>query len=330
MHTLILHIGHPKCGSTTIQNFLYENRSELAKHGFGIANKHLKLMPRMGRQTSKIAPVRYFAEIRSTLPESTDRFRSDLVALFDSNKAAGNHTLIISAENLTHPELSTLFGALDLPDCQIRVVYYIRRQDDWVLSSWKQWASKAGASLEETIKVHLNNPKPQYKDILTGWCKAVGRENISVGLLDRNYLKGGNLLEDFTHRLGLNMNGFTSPTDANISLNHHLVHGLSKSPFLFDGPHDSKLTDFLKKYFGPLVAKSNESPISVDDRRAILAAHAEENAWLQAEFFSDSDLSDWLKIIPRYPHRPPSDMDAMLQMQAISIKLMADIIKKQK
>ncbi len=326
MQNIILHIGHPKCGSTTIQNFLHANQVLLSKQGFGIADKRLKLM---SRRSSKLAPVRYLTNIRNNYPKSQTKFTDAIRNLLTLNEKAGHHSLVISAENLTHPEFPELFSGFISDEINIKVIYYIRRQDDWLVSSWKQWQSKEGSKLSQIVQNHIANPKDLYRTIIANWSNVCGRENMHVGLVHPDYLTNGALIDDFIAQIGLKKNiSYTNTDDANLSLNHHLVHGLSYSPYLFNGPHDSTLTNFLQTEFGASLSISNDDPLSVKERQAILATHAEENAWLEAEFFKEQGLENWLKIRPKHPHKAPNDIEALLQMQGITLKLLSDLLSR--
>ncbi|MBN8285752.1 hypothetical protein, partial [Zoogloea sp.] len=125
---LIAHIGTHKTGSTSIQKALYDARGALRQAGI--------LFPSTDRgpRPSKHHSINTAA--KSGLPEAKD---AEYRALMDEFNASGAHTMIVSAEGFSAPTPDVAeFFARFLPDFDLEVVCYLRRQDQFVESLYNQ------------------------------------------------------------------------------------------------------------------------------------------------------------------------------------------------
>jgi hypothetical protein len=77
---------------------------------------------------------------------------------------------VISSENLCTPLGAKLFkGLADI--FKLHVIYYVRRQDEWIESAWKQWGLKTGADICEYAKTQIQLGQPDYLGRIKAWKK---------------------------------------------------------------------------------------------------------------------------------------------------------------
>ena len=214
--TLYLHIGIPKTGTTSIQQFLRHNRSALLHQGY--------LYPGLGVN---------IIDHRLVWAQSDDRITERLLEQLRRECVdSGAPHVIISAEIL-HARWTSRDQAASVRDqvsrlgCQdVRVIVYLREQVSLLCSQLSQ-DLRAGRCGWRRLQVMppQDNPRRQRMDhrhTLECWGEAFGRENLCVRIFAPDALEHGDLLCDFTAALDLPAPGeLTRPQGqhANQSLN---------------------------------------------------------------------------------------------------------------
>jgi len=233
---LILHVGHPKCASSTVQSLLWANRQDLADQGMQLVGAGFRLPH---EATDWDWPVWF-------LNESGPRVGEELVARKDELAAIGIETLIVSAENLSDParaaHLEACFGAFDTS-----VVYYIRRQDELLLSSWRQWGLKRGISVRQHILRRVAESRPDYRATLRYYADRVGRERVHTAFLDPAFLAGGTVEADVWAAIGAKGTPTLPAARSNVSPDRAILLFLSGQSQLFSSMHDEGPVDALMR-----------------------------------------------------------------------------------
>jgi hypothetical protein len=161
---LSLHIGHPKVASTAIENALVQHVDALRAQGYLVADSNFEF-PEEGPLDG--APVQYVADMCARqevgLKEAVLTFHELGSRLGDRFDKA-----IVSSESMTKPEAEFLARALR-HEFEIHVIYYIRRQDDWLVSAWNQWGCQDGETLVEFCEHLVENSYPNFKNVLSRW-----------------------------------------------------------------------------------------------------------------------------------------------------------------
>ena len=124
-----------------------------------------------------------------------------------------------------HDITATLFD-------EISILLYIRRQDEFLLSSWQQWRHKKGQSLKWVIDNALKSHVPDYLGTAKFFEKVYGKKSLSVIPFHRKAFKDGNLISDFNFRAQLNISSSVDHYE-NISLNPYLCEILSRIPNIY-------------------------------------------------------------------------------------------------
>ena len=232
---LVLHPGHSKCGSTTIQRTIIKNRSLLESHGYIIPDPQLRTNGDEGFNPNGETPRPFFRYAMEQGDLSNLKMKLDAIKrkYKDDNKI-----ILISAENLVN-QLGQSAG-LNIHrllrdyfiDCQ--VIYYIRRQDQFIMSAWQQWGYKQGLALNAFIKRAVSMRSPNYRLITSAFSNIYGKTNVQVVPLAKDSLHGGDLITDFFYRLGVT-DRVRLPVRSvdNKSLNPYICEALAQVSHIF-------------------------------------------------------------------------------------------------
>lgn len=209
---LVCHIGTPKTASTYLQNTCAANSEWLARRGVRYPgmlapdSNHITLFYAAAGQLHDFARD-YGLQDAAAVTAFRARL-SDHIADVVETAAPGIDTVLMSSENLTgnliRPgEIARLRDLLSPHFESIRIVAYLRRQDDALLSMYGEYMRRGFSRqpFERFLDVALKDrgmvPYLYYKAMLSQWIAAFGREAISVRLFDRAALRGGEVLQDF-------------------------------------------------------------------------------------------------------------------------------------
>lgn len=231
----ILHIGVEKTGTTTIQEFLYQNRERLIRQGIFFPEL---ITPRNHRPLavycSKSKKSNQFTRLNDIDdPGKREKWKLDFRQLFELEMKkidGGISTVIFSSEHFTtllkdKEEISRLESALAPFISSIRILVYIRRQD-LIAGSMISNAARAG----HHGKMHLESGRLFHKHyynffkLINKWSKIFGREKIMIRIFERDQLANNDLLEDFMQQARIEPDRqFMIPGRLNISLSSAAV-----------------------------------------------------------------------------------------------------------
>jgi hypothetical protein len=224
---LYLHIGTEKTGTSSVQNFFSANRELLARKGI--------LYPETPGQKNHIGltaaaqsggtggPLRKILGLRSR--QDVDQYRRDLVAGLESECAARLFTTAVmsnehcSSRLIDDREVQWLKDFLSPHFESIKIIVYVRRQDDFLLSTYST-SVKSGATRELAIpQERLIQYRYDHWELLQRWARIFGRENVICRKYEKAALKDGDIVDDFLSVTGIASNpDFERPDDVNESL----------------------------------------------------------------------------------------------------------------
>ncbi len=301
---LILHLGGPKCGSTAIARFLNVNCENLAKNGVLVPGQGLDPNhPRKGGQSIIFQQAYKHPEKEQFIFEKLTNLRRFMVAngfskLAFSAEILGNH----------HNGLSACFQrAAELFDCE--VVMYVRRQDDFIASGWKQWGLKEFVSPQEWIDHCLSRDMGDWYKRLQPWRALFGTDSISVRIYDRNRLENGSVVEDFLALTGLAFGNCTIPSaPVNPSIGDTLARLAHRARDVFRDQHDLDLYRVMGALVGD-AAYAGCSPtafVTRTQRMNIVAHYEPSNRLLRQVYFPTLSAGDPL-FYESFPDDEPQD-----------------------
>ena len=274
----ILHIGAAKTGSSAVQSFLRRNAPELAEYGYVVPDRYLGL-------TSDITGEHVWAFQEYIAADDvvglTARLEQAAVL------AGEGKTILTSAENLSnlgnHKFLAEVCKGHD-----VRVVLYIRRQDDLLTSAWQQWHCKVEADFDAWLVRGLKR-YGHWDKLTSDWESVVGAGKVAVRLFEREAMVGKDLLRDFVAAIGLAEHadrfdyniGVINPSFTDVIT--PLVAGNTR---LFENANDNKFFNFLLTVSPATVGESKKaSLLSREMRNSIIGHYHECNINMLRKYF---------------------------------------------
>ncbi|MCR9246708.1 MAG: hypothetical protein NXI31_16870 [bacterium] len=288
---LHLHIGHAKAASSTLQSALANDIDALRAAGFLVADEQLQF-PATGRLVG--APVHRIGELCAAREAGLKRLVEQLGEQLVMTGDATAPQLVISAESLTTPGAEYLAQALQHA-FEIHVLYYVRRQDDWLPSAWSQWGCRQGLTLPQYVERALAQDQPNYLKCIRRWQPFA--DTVRVRPLNRAALTGGDIVPDFYAAIGA-----PPPPRAvarrNQGSDRALFEILAQSPFLFeeledhaDERHQNRIRRWLLEQL-PASYSGERTRLENTDRERVMAHFRAANETLHREFFPDVDFDE--------------------------------------
>lgn len=321
---LLVHAGANKTGSSAIQAFLAHNHKALREEGVVVPDATCGL-------TDKVTgyQVFYLQELLSS-PDGAARLERDVEAIARAEGSA--HTLLLSGENLAaDPAAPKLFEGL-AKKYDARLILYIRRQDEYLLSSWQQWYSKISDDFWAWLVGSLGKTG-NWAAYLRAWAEVLPDERITVRVFEPDRLSGGDVVRDFLGCIGVERphETFIHPkTRVNPSFTEAVQDLVAGNGFIFDDVHDNRFYSFVQELTDDSFFKrSGESPITHAQRQAIIDHYAPGNAWVRRTYLPGSDGPLFAPLRPGdYTYVPPEARDR--QQREFLISMLYGLRKKKK
>ncbi len=269
MKKLIVHIGCGKGGSSAIQRGLRLNAGALAEQGIVVPSADLEAGSAVtGRHTQ-------FFESLVERRAATDI--PSLGDLLDAAAGDGASTLVLSAENLSNPTgFEKTFAKLK-SRFDVFIVLYVRRQDEYLASSWQQWNVKEGHSLLSWVARGVGI-RGDWLRMVEPWAATFGDDHIIARVFDRERLVGGDVFLDFADVLDADAGRLEAPGERNPSLSAIVSRFVEGRGFLFDGPHDQAFYQSLRALAPDHFQGGNDLPLfSPHEAKAILNRYRQSN-----------------------------------------------------
>lgn len=291
MSVVTFHIGMPKCATTTIQSFLTERVEWLDAQGV-CYQKHPEDSTQHQGNAAQLAEYAMNGP-RARVEEHLNFFlRSGGNVLLSSEMlfglGRGN-----GFETIQHEVLRRGFD--------LRVIVYLKRQDLWIESDYKQHVKDGNlwhGEFAELLALRRAKHTLDYHFILTSWAKQVGLARMHVVPLnpsqDEHYA-----LDSFLAVLGLsrpeaeiavprrNVSPSASATEAAREVKRHLI-ALGGLP---DEVHQL-IGAFLEVAHEVNPRLKGDSLLSPEARRELLTAYASSNAALSRDFLGGKPAFD--------------------------------------
>lgn len=204
---MFLHVGLHKTGTTAIQDFLFLNRESLLTQGFlyPITEFHP-----LGQQRVAYA---FNGEVNPHLNRSKVNQNDELFNKLSELINQDNYqTLIVSSENFTPAGNRTALRKIRnfFDDFEINVIFYLRRQDKYKESLYREHIKLPNSEVSsfENFKVPY---LLDYEKRLKPWMSVFGEENLIVRSYDYLVGNGIDVIDDFCHIVGLDVNNYEKP-----------------------------------------------------------------------------------------------------------------------
>ena len=324
--TLYLHIGIPKTGTTSIQNFLFANRDRLDAHGFhwpqSMTSRNHRVLCVYSLDDTVVDNTRKAAQI--TTPEKVQAFRAEFAPRFraDALTWPADRSVVLTSEQLfrvTRPsEFERLRDLLQASGRRIVVGVYLRRQDLYFTSEYSQ-VIKGGTDAEFVPPSNMAEQKIyNYATFLKRWAAAFDRENIIVRVFERGAMAGGDAVQDFCATVGLQ--GFESleqVEEKNQSLDAAALEFLRRIAPFFPRFVNGKVNKVRLKLIEALeeISDGARPQLPAKDARKLMKMFEESNAEVARTYLDRSDgILFREKISPSEGTMPTLSVDAAVSI----------------
>ena len=293
---LYLHIGTEKTGTTSVQKFFRTNRELLARKGVlyptAPGNENHTGLTVAAQKLVRHGPLRKLKGVNSV--ENAKAFRSGLMEELAGEFSSGPFkTVVMSGEHcssrlLDDREVQWLKDFLAPFFESIKIVVYIRRQDDFLLSTYST-SVKSGSTRELAAPPErLVQNRYNHWELLTRWARIFGRDQIVCRKYEKAALKSGDIVDDFLAVTGIEADpAFVRPEDVNESLDAESLEFLR----LFNRHIPRMSSEGLnpeRDNIVPLLSRMSQGPLITleeDELRRFMAQFRDSNRMVAEEYF---------------------------------------------
>lgn len=297
----IVHIGSPKTGSSTLQNFLNRNAKRLAERGV----RFRRNVPKRGSQWE--IPLGILSRTGGALRTKVDRIRYEARTPEEQHETTAPHLEAIASYPDRFAEPVAVFSSehilpwLDTPETvraldaflsdtfeHVRYVAYFRAPVDSLPSSYSERIKRGRQmTLDEFIELRL--PSLGIHKAAARWRDTVGADRLSVRLFDRRYLHNGDLIDDFCAEIGVAPDELDRPPRRNESLTSVGAEVLRMLNGCIPEIHSEGGINPLRKGLVPAVQRiTADAPairLSAEQLRRVVERTAEDNDRFRRAFF---------------------------------------------
>lgn len=299
----IVHIGAPKAGSSSIQEFLFRNIDGLAKKGFRF-HRNVE-----GRGSQWEYPMAVLADLGRMLPGEMERIRYHARTLEEQGATARPHAEALAGYAQRWREPVALFSSehilpwmnktegIEAFDAlfrsafsEVRYIVYFRPHDDSLLSGYSERIKRGYTyTIDEFIEkrrktLGLFRPAKRWRDV-------VGKDRLAVRMLDADYLKNGDLIDDYCDACGIDPAGLERPPRINESLTApgaECLRALNRRiPEVHPDGGFNPLRETLLQAVAELSAEGPKLRLTADQQERVDAITAKSNERFRKAFFPE-------------------------------------------
>ncbi len=224
---LFLHIGTEKTGTTSVQKFFKANRELLKRNGIvypaAPGNQNHTGLAASAQDEEKRGPLRKSLGIKNRA--DVLRFRAEMLTELAAELSERPYkTAFMSGEHcssrlLDDVEVQWLKDELGRFFDKMHIIVYIRRQDDYLLSTYST-SVKSGSTHPLRIPPDRTiEQRYDHWDMLQRWARVFGRDKVICRKFERATLKSGDIVDDVMDIAGIDPAlGFERPEDVNEAL----------------------------------------------------------------------------------------------------------------
>lgn len=215
MKEIILHLGLPKTGSTALQAFLARNYGALLTRSvdyFRMGEFDLALKGRIAAGNGVHVACSLLPEGHSRRIANGERHLAELDRMIEASPTERG---ILSSEMFAGTErrlLRSFLERLRSRDLAVRGIYYIRRQDQLLSSSYVQQVRLHGCTERPEGYVRTlaaNNAFLRYYNFYQAMAELFGRENIVCRCYDSAVRRRNGVFADFLEAAGIDGAGLS-------------------------------------------------------------------------------------------------------------------------
>lgn len=314
MTTVYISIGTPKTGTTALQSFMRENDKLMEKQGYCYPKLDLDIPSLYRNRNAQFLVYRskdkgeaHQKEVRRKAFEQLGRYAEKFDNIVISDE------LIWYRCNEIENFWENTIDEFEKIHCKIKVIVYLRRQDQVIQSLWNQNVKmfmRRTKSFKECIDGNAFNyfPLDYYKQ-LKEIEKHIGRENLIVRPYERGQFEGeeNSIFSDFFKAVGLKLtNEFTKDCVAkNVGLNGNYI----EIKRIINGiPQYRELDDFMSRpilnasiYADEIYGTVKTSMFTHEEQIEYMQQFEESNKKVAKEYLGREDSVMYYESIKEQP-----------------------------
>lgn len=196
---IVIHIGLPKCGSSSVQNFLRDNDPVL---------RSMRIhYPHVGRM---LRPNHINLSFEAKGHPQFDPAFGTLTQLAGYRRSVGADVMILSSENLAScksEHAARMKSALGGLDDTFRIVMIIRDLVQFLPSAYSQEVrnGKRTFDFDTFFEAQQGRRRIDYSETAKRWADVFGWMALRVRVLDPRHLVNGDLIDDFLATAGVDL-----------------------------------------------------------------------------------------------------------------------------
>ncbi len=195
---IFLHIGWYKTGSTAIQKFLDANRDTLL-------SQYRILYPKTGCVMNAHHSIAWSLQAPSKRPKWADEVGFNMqpeplfAKIFEEAKDCGAEAIILSSEQLTGTDKFSIEQLADFfVGCEVELIVYLRRQDQYTESFYNQYVKDHLARYSARFDAFSKNDGGlNYYAYLLNWENKFPGLTVNMRIYDRSQFPNKNVIYDF-------------------------------------------------------------------------------------------------------------------------------------
>jgi hypothetical protein len=200
---LFLHIGTHKTGSTTIQHYLKEHRSQIEGQGFYYPMEGAYFYPPEASPSLLAHAVlnnrpKYIGRTEVNLDTCVHDMRRDIELSPCPNVIVSSEHFSLASTREDVLRIANVFSGLFE---KITVVVYLRRQDTRLESYWSQHV-KTGLIVQSFSDYLTAHAGWNYSEMLKPWIEVFSQECLVIRPFEKSQFFENNLVSDFLHVVG--------------------------------------------------------------------------------------------------------------------------------
>ena len=341
---VILHIGMLKTGTTALQSYLQRNKDALAEHGVGFYIQ--RFLPYKASSNAGFLCWQSLYDAGGSGKYDPERIKEmESFAEF----AKGYDTLILSEEfmwekGIEEPDfwsavkrnVKQMLG----DDTQINVIAFLRRQDEWILSRWKErllsWFHKEDMDFSDYLDSMERLGHMDYYGALKRIASVFGRENVTVCSYDKKVNDSFDTVKTFL------MNTCIEPVHSEKSdtiTGNRSISMRAAEAMLFINRNDeeselprAKLARAARIFSLMYPDKESYYPIDAKERQELLSKYKNINARVSLEYNKGIEIFE--KGFEDYtvwhdnPEQASEDAECILKLASLSNETINQLVRQ--
>ncbi|MCX6984145.1 MAG: hypothetical protein NT118_05240 [Lentisphaerae bacterium] len=278
MQKLYFHIGTHKTGTTTIQQCMYEHRTELESEKIVLLN-----------QFPEIVGIRYLDS-----PDAGMVKRSREYLLKTTKGFSPEHRFVMSSEGFSGNLFKGYYNSERIAEFlskvsagfDVRIIVYLRRQDFFIESLYTQMIHQGESYSFSDFALNYDASSFDWHSLVSNFSKYFGKDKMSVRLYDKEVLpRSDSLVKDFAAQINSSV-----LRDLEVKKNHNIGYGrVSLEVARLCNPYLSiEQRKALRRILQSSTTKvpfESSGFFSVDEREQFMSRYEESNSRVAEDYF---------------------------------------------